>query len=70
MSIKLGDKNKIKNSNIGHQVNSNNYSQSSQKNSFAANHPILISVAVTFLFGFLFLFSFWQDIVTWIESMF
>lgn len=64
--IKIGNKNKIKNSVIGSQ----NLQGESFKKSFTDRHPILISVIITFLFGFLFLFSLWDSIVEYIENIF
>ncbi|GHH99717.1 hypothetical protein [Neobacillus kokaensis] len=66
MKIKIGNNNKIKNSVIGSQTSH----QESNKKSFGERHPILISVIITFLFGFLFLFSFWDSIVKYIENIF
>lgn len=64
--IKIGNNNKIKNSIVGNQ---NLYGESNKK-SFTDRHPILISVVITFIFGFLFLFSFWDSIVEYIENNF
>lgn len=71
MSIRIGDNNKISNSQIGH----NNVSNSSgpecaEKKNFIEKHPILISVIVSLATGFVLLFSFWKDIVDWIEGLF
>ncbi|MCT1391937.1 hypothetical protein M4D76_27200 [Peribacillus frigoritolerans] len=72
MSIKIGDKNKIKNSSIGHQYGSTNGNnqEPDKKKSFADKHPIIISIYVSVLVGFIFLFSFWGNIVDWVESFF
>lgn len=72
MSIKIGDKNKIENSSIGHHYNSNNGSgkEPDNKKSFAEKHPVLISFIVSIIAGLIMLFSFWKDIVDWIESIF
>lgn len=67
MKIKIGNKTKIKNSFIGSQ---SIQGETSNKKSFTDRHPILISVIITFLFGFLFLFSFWDNIVEFIENFF
>ncbi|SDC20923.1 hypothetical protein SAMN04487767_101481 [Bacillus wiedmannii] len=67
MSIKIGDKNKIKNSNIGHQYNA---SAPNVNKSFAERHPILISFLVSSVVAFIFLFSFWKESVEWIEKLF
>jgi|GEM_PF-6796967 len=67
LKIKIGNKNKINNSIIGSQ---NLHGESIKKKSFTDRHPILISVTITFLLGFLFLFSFWDSIVKYIEKLF
>jgi len=68
MSINIGDKNKIKNSSIGHKYGSSNHhdKELDKKKSFANEHPILVSLIT----GFIFLFSFWKDIINWIENLF
>lgn len=67
MNIKIGDKNKIKNSYIGHQkINSANR----DKKSFIERHPIIISLIISFIVGFVLLFSFWDNVVKWIEKIF
>lgn len=71
MNIKIGDKNKIKNSSIGHQVNiSETDKKRADKVSFAQRHPILLSIIVSILTGFVLLFSFWKNIINYIESIF
>ncbi|KXY86692.1 MULTISPECIES: hypothetical protein [Bacillus] len=72
MSIRIGDKNKIKNSSIGHQYNnlSGEKKNSEEKKTFSAKYPLLASAVVSLLIGFLLLFNFWKDIVNWIENLF
>lgn len=65
MGIKIGNNNKIKNSNIGHQ----NTVSTSKKKSFYDKHPLLVSISISFLIGFLLLFSFWRNIVDALESL-
>lgn len=67
MKIKIGDKNKIKNSSIGKQVN---ISTPAKKESFFNSHPILTALGTSFVIGFIFLFSFWSKIIEYIESLF
>ncbi|PKJ54666.1 hypothetical protein [Bacillus sp. SN10] len=67
MSIKIGNKNKIKNSNIGHQYNA---PPPNKNKTFVERHPILISFLVSLVVGFILLFSFWKDIIDWIEKLF
>ncbi|MBZ4222492.1 hypothetical protein LAE98_10310 [Bacillus wiedmannii] len=67
MSIRIGSKNKIKNSNIGHQYNA---AAPDVNKSFAERHPIIIAFLVSSVVAFIFLFSFWKDIIDWIEKLF
>ena len=72
-SINIGDNNVIKNSQISNKAEkgSNN---SFDKKSFASRHPVLLSIiissATAFVIGFILLFSFWKEIVKWIEGLF
>ncbi|WP_043890866.1 MULTISPECIES: hypothetical protein [unclassified Paenibacillus] len=73
MNIKIGDNNKIKNSSIGHQVKLNtdeNNKNDHKPNSFAQRHPILMSIIISISVGFILLFSFWKNIINFIESLF
>lgn len=71
MNINIGDKNKIKNSNIGHQFISNNGgNEEPPKQTLLEKHPILISVLISLVTGFILLFSFWEKLIDRIESFF
>ncbi|RDY72599.1 hypothetical protein DXT76_01060 [Halobacillus trueperi] len=65
MSIKIGDKNKIKNSKIGH-----GNSEPPQKKNWASRHPVITSLLSSFVVGFILLFSFWDKVITWVENFF
>lgn len=69
-SVQIGDHNKIKNSNIAGRMQSQPDNNTSAKKKFSERHPILLSVIVGLVTGFILLFSFWQDIVNWIEGLF
>lgn len=69
-SVRIGDHNKIKNSNIAGRMQSQPDNNTSTKKNFSERHPILLSVIVGLATGFILLFSFWQDIVNWIEGLF
>lgn len=69
-SVRIGDHNKIKNSNIAGRMQSQPDNNTSAKKKFSEKHPILLSVIVGLATGFILLFSFWQDIVNWIEGLF
>ncbi|MDF9845396.1 MULTISPECIES: hypothetical protein [unclassified Paenibacillus] len=70
--IKIGDGNKINKSSIGHQTNTlNNINEKPpKKKTFSQRHPILLSVIISLITGFVLLFSFWKHIVEFIESLF
>ncbi|MFG6116948.1 hypothetical protein ACGTN9_17490 [Halobacillus sp. MO56] len=63
MKISIGDKNKFKNSSIGHHFGPNK-----DKKNYTDRHPVIISFVVSFLVGFILLFSFWDKVIIWIES--
>lgn len=65
MSIKIGDNNKIKKSQIGHTYNSN----PPQGNIFT-KHPFITGVIISMVASFIMLFSFWEKIINWIENVF
>lgn len=68
MSINIGNNNKISHSSI---VENNGDSSSEKKyKNFAERHPVAISIIISFAVGFVLLFSFWQNIVNFIESLF
>jgi phosphotransferase system glucose/maltose/N-acetylglucosamine-specific IIC component len=67
MNIKIGNKNKIKNSSIGHHSNNSN-NKPEKKKSFAEKHTVLISFFISLITGFILLFSFWGNVVDWVES--
>ena len=68
MSIRIGSKNKFKNTTIGHQYNGDN--KESNKKSCFEKHPIIFTVLLSLLVGFALLFSFWKSLAVWIESFF
>ena len=72
MSINIGDKNKITNSSIGHKYSSSNHhdKEPDNKKSFATEHPVITSAIVSVFITFTFLFSFWKDIINWMENFF
>lgn len=67
MSIKIGNKNKIKNTTIaGHVTNNVNET----KSGFYQKHPIISGLIISFIAGIILLFSFWKNIALWIEGVF
>ncbi|UZJ78760.1 hypothetical protein [Fictibacillus sp. KU28468] len=68
-NIKIGDGNKIKSSIIGHNHNNNSNSSPSKPN-FLTNHPVLTGIFASVIASIIMLFSFWKDLVYWIENLF
>lgn len=67
MKIKIGNNNKISKSFIGE--NKGLLPKNATKNWFE-RHPIIVSILITFTFGFIFLFSFWDKVINYIENLF
>lgn len=69
-NIVIGDGAKVSRSFIGvAQKAEGNIGQDESK-SFYQKHPVLCSLLISFFVGFLFLFSFWEKIVSAIEGVF
>ncbi|MEC1023533.1 AbiTii domain-containing protein [Bacillus paralicheniformis] len=70
-SIKIGDKNKINNSSIGHHYTSNSGdNEPKEKKKFHEKHPVLCGLLISIVAGLIVLFSFWNNLIEWIESFF
>lgn len=69
-SVRIGNHNKIKNSNIAGKMGNQPEEKASSKKKFSEEHPILLNVIIGLITGFILLFSFWQNIVDWIEGLF
>lgn len=67
MSVNIGNNNKIKNSTIAEQINSN---QKPEKKCFYDKHPVICGFLISLVAGVVVLFSFWTDIVKWLEGLF
>ena len=65
--LNIGDNNKIQNTTIGDNVTFNN---SGKKERFNERHPYITGVAISVIAGFILLFSFWNQIVQFIEGWF
>ncbi len=65
MSIKIGNNNIINNSSIYE-----NSSTSQNKKTFSERHPIFIGLMCSFVIGLLLMFSFWEEIVSFLERRF
>lgn len=67
MGINIGDGNKIVNSNIAEKIENTN---PNEKKRFYDKHPWICGGLVSLFVGIILLFSFWQNIITWIERWF
>jgi hypothetical protein len=71
VSIRIGDNNKIKNSSIGNQYSTQGGGGAPRGDKkFPEKHPILFSLIISLVAGFILLFSFWKPLVIWIENIF
>lgn len=68
-SVTIGNGNNISNTTIAGKIE-NESKQEKPIKSFAEKHPFLISVLAGLLTGFILLFSFWKEIIIWIEGLF
>ena len=68
MGINIGDNNKIKNSYIAEK--SEIPSPVPEKKSFYEKHPVICSFLISLIAGVVVLFSFWTEIISWIEGWF
>ena len=63
MGIIIGDNNVINNSTI------NEEKMQPTKKNWAERHPVIISALISFVVGFLLLFSFWEDLIMYLEGV-
>lgn len=66
-SVNIGDGNKISNSKIANAITNDS---SEEKKSFFEKHPVVCSFLISLAAGVVLLFSFWSEIVKWIEGVF
>ena len=67
VGINIGDGNKIVNSNIAEKIENTNLKE---KKRFYDKHPWICGILVSLFVGIILLFSFCQNIITWIEGWF
>lgn len=68
MGVNIGNNNKIKNSNIADNIELD--STEAPKQSFYDKHPVICGFLISLAAGMVLLFSFWTNIITWIEGWF
>lgn len=66
-NINIGNGNKISNSKI---VNEITQDLNEEKKTFFEKHPVICSFLISLVAGVIALFSFWTDIIKWIEGVF
>ena len=64
MGIFIGESNKIQNSTIAERINNE-----LPKKNFLERHSVMVSIITSFIVGFVLLFSFWHDIISWMEGV-
>lgn len=64
MGIFIGESNKIQNSTIAERINNE-----LPKKNFLERHSVMVSIITSFIVGFVLLFSFWHDIISWMEGL-
>lgn len=67
MGIQIGDNNNIKNSVV---TENGTVHKDTQKKSIVERHPILVGLIISLIAGFILMFSFWKDIISWLENLF
>ena len=67
MGIKIGDNNKIKNTTIVDKMSIKGSSHSKKLNE---KHPVITALLISVFAGVIMLFSFWKNIIEYIESIF
>ncbi len=68
MGIQIGNGNKIKNSNIAENINE--VPVTDEKKRFYDKHPWIAGIIISSVVAFIFLFSFWDNIIALIERCF
>ena len=64
MGIFIGENNKIKNSTIAERIDNE-----IPKKNFIERHSLIVSIITSFVVGFVLMFSFWDEIILWMEGL-
>ncbi len=71
MGVKISKDAKIGNNNaIGKNASVNVSKGALESKNFAERHPIVTGLLCSFVVGIALMFTFWSNIVTWIEGLF
>lgn len=69
-SIVIGDGARVSRSSIQVNQEAKSIQNKTRQQSFFEKHPVVCSLVISFIVGFMLLFSFWKDIVNAIEGLF
>lgn len=69
MSIKIGDNNKIKKSNIIDNSNNTTKNEDISKQSFANKHPIITGVVCSVIASIIMMCAFWDKVSIFIKNL-
>lgn len=64
VGIFIGENNKIKNSTIAERIDNE-----IPKKNFIERHSLIVSIITSFVVGFVLMFSFWDEIILWMEGL-
>lgn len=67
MGIRIGNNNKIKNTNIAERIERGN---DDNHKSFFEKHPVICGFLISLAAGIVLLFSFWERIIYYLEGLF
>lgn len=70
MSVNIGNNNRIVNSNISECIEDGNASTKIEKKRFFERHPVICGFLISLIAGFFLMFSFWKEIIAFIEGLF
>lgn len=70
MSVNIGNNNKIINSNISETIEDGDNSKKPHKKRFFDRHPVICGFFISLIAGLFLMFSFWKEIIAFIEGLF
>jgi hypothetical protein len=68
--IEIGNKNKIKNCDFSQGKTTVTIPVKDSKKKFAEKHPWIAGIIISSIVAFIFLFTFWDKLIKWIEGLF
>ena len=70
MGVKIGNNNRIVNSNISESIETGVRAKNSEKKRFIDRHPVICGFLISLIAGFVLMFSFWNEVIAFIERLF